>query len=122
MVRNGIMYNQIQTTCRALVKVGVTWLLSFSLYVPAIIGYDVWRGHSSVEEGDCDVEFASVVWYTLLTAIIEFVVPFSLLSVFSGMLYANIYNRSKLLHNREVDSGIKQKQQQLRNRATRAYQ
>ena len=87
--------------------------LSFLLYVPAIIGFDYWRGSSTVEDGDCDVEFASELWYTLLAALLEFVVPFSLLTIFSSMLYVNIYKRSKSI-SREQDSGIKQKAQQLR--------
>jgi histamine receptor H3 len=94
MVTDGIAYNQQQTKKRALIKIAVSWFLSSLLYGPAIIGFDIWRGYSILEDEDCNVEFATDATYTLITAVIEFAVPFTLLAVFNVMLYWNIRKRS----------------------------
>ncbi|KAK2148938.1 hypothetical protein LSH36_474g03041 [Paralvinella palmiformis] len=96
MVRKGPRYRICETPKKALWKIGISWLLAFLLYGPAIIGYDVWRGYSTVAADDCDVEFASDFWYTLITSTIEFVTPFLVITVFNVMLYLNIRRRVKL--------------------------
>ena len=97
MVTQGALYQTKQTKKKTLVTIAVSWLLSFLLYGPAIIGYDYWRGHSTVEEDDCDVEFATDFWYTLITAIIEFCIPFVLLTVLNCLLFWYIIKQQRKL-------------------------
>jgi histamine receptor H3 len=109
MVRDGIAYNQQQTKRRAGLKIGVSWVLSFLLYGPAIIGYDLWRGYSELEDGECDVEFASDVVFLLVTAVIEFFIPFVLLTGFNSLLYWNIRQRSHKIADAACQSADKAK-------------
>ena len=95
MVRKGAQYANYSTPRRAYVLIGVTWLLTGVLYTPAIVAFDIWRGYRTVEEDDCDVEFATDFWYTLITAILEFLVPFTAVSAFSALLYKAIRQRSR---------------------------
>ena len=98
MVNKGAQYLSSETKQKALIKIGITWLLSFLLYSPAIIGFNTWRGYSTIDQHDCDVEFATDFWYTLITSILEFLVPFVLITIFNSLLYADIRRRTKISH------------------------
>ena len=95
MVRRGAQYSSYSTGRRAAVLIPLSWIFSFLLYGPAIIGFDIWRGHSILESYYCDVEFATDVLYTLVTAILEFLLPFVMVTTCSVLLYWNIRKRSR---------------------------
>lgn len=94
MVMQGAQYSISQTHTKAILKITATWVLSFLIYGPAIIGYNHWRGYTIVEDHDCDTEFAEEFIYTTATAFIEFCIPFVLLITFNSLLYWNIRERS----------------------------
>jgi histamine receptor H3 len=97
MVRQGVQYACSQTKTRAIVSIVCSWFVSFGFYGPAIFGYDYWRGHSILDNNECDVEFADARIYVFVTSILEFCIPFVLLITFNSMLYSNIRNRSRAI-------------------------
>ena len=94
LVSLGIQYSQKQTKNMAKIKIAVSWFLSFLLYGPAIIGFNHWRGYSTVEHMDCDVEFATDYYYTVIASFIEFCVPLVLVCFFNLRVYLSIRHRS----------------------------
>ena len=106
-VKDGVLYNQKHTRQGAVRKIFMSWVLAFLLYGPAIIGFNHWRGNSTVEEDDCDTEFATDFWYTLVTAIIEFLVPVILLLVFNVYIFWKIRQRAlEKLHKEKKLRGV----------------
>ena len=93
LISFGPAYSSKVTLKKAYLQVALTWLLSFLLYGPSIIGWDVWVGHSTVEHMDCDVEFAYDVGFTTVSAVIEFVLPFVVLTILNTVIYFKIRGR-----------------------------
>ena len=88
------LYPKHVTSKRTMAAIASSWVLAFSMYGPAIIGMDIWRGYSTVEEGDCDVEFAETFLFILITSLLEFCVPFICVTTFNALLYLDIHKRS----------------------------
>ncbi|XP_060598110.1 histamine H3 receptor-like [Ruditapes philippinarum] len=96
MVSMGPAYTQRVTKTVALVQISISWLVSFLVYGPAIIGWNHWVGYSTVEEKDCDAEFAYDQIFTTATSIVEFVLPFFGLTLLNSILYLKIRRRMKV--------------------------
>ena len=97
MVRKGANYIKSETKRKAIARIVLSWLAAFLLYGPAIIGYDLWRGYSVVEEDDCDVEFNTAFWFTLVTSLIEFLVPLLTVATLNSMIYLHIRKLARIL-------------------------
>ncbi|XP_041357742.1 muscarinic acetylcholine receptor M4-like [Gigantopelta aegis] len=96
LITAGADYNQRETRRVAYIKVTVSWIFAFSLYGPAIIGWDYWVGESAVADDDCDTEFNKNFEYTLATATVEFVIPFVSIIVLNTLTYLKIRQRNKI--------------------------
>ena len=96
LLKTGVRYKFQQTMRMALVKVMLTWLLSFILYGPAIIGWDHWVGYSSVEDRDCDTEFHNNFLFTLITSVVESTIPFISFVVLNMQIYMKIQKSNKM--------------------------
>ena len=81
-------------------QIGLSWLCSFLLYGPAIIGWNSWTGKSIIKEGDCGVEFAKNVPFTIVTSCIEFVIPFFIVGVLNVLIYREIKQRYMATRNK----------------------
>ena len=92
----GPVYSSKVTLRKAYVLVAISWIVSFLLYGPSIIGWDAWHGHSIVEHMDCDVEFAHSYAYTTISAMLEFVLPFVILTILNAVIYFKIRKRLKI--------------------------
>ncbi|KAL4222736.1 G-protein coupled receptor [Mactra antiquata] len=79
----------------AAIVIGISWVISFLVYGPAIIGWNHWVGYSTVEEDDCDVEFVNDVPFTTATAFVEFVLPFVCLTSVNALIYYKIRKQVK---------------------------
>lgn len=90
LLKYGVSYAHKQTTQRALMQIAASWVAAFALYGPAIIGWNFWVGHRSVEENDCDTEFYANFPYTFTTAVLEFGVPFIAVTVLNCLIYKKI--------------------------------
>ncbi|KAK3099500.1 hypothetical protein FSP39_005365 [Pinctada imbricata] len=101
LLRHGPHYEQVETKKKALLKIILSWFISFAVYSPAIIGWDHWTGEESHEEGDCDVQFAYNVPFTISTAVVEFVVPFISIATLNVLIYLNIRKRGMIHPTRE---------------------
>lgn len=97
LIKQGTLYLQKETTTRACVKVAISWVIAFLLYSPAIIGWDLWTGVNTNEEGDCDVQFAHDFGFTTVTAVCEFVIPFLVITILNSILYKEIRKRLKMV-------------------------
>ncbi|XP_063415809.1 muscarinic acetylcholine receptor M5-like [Mytilus trossulus] len=96
LLKFGPHYSSKVTMKKAGIQIGVTWVLAFLLYGPAIIGWDIWTGENIVEEEDCDVQFAYDTAFTTATAFIEFGIPFCCIVIVNGLIYNEIRKRSKV--------------------------
>lgn len=93
LISYGPAYSSKVTLKKAYVLVLISWIISFLLYGPSIIGWDTWHGHSIVEYMDCDVEFAHNVEFTTFSAVAEFVLPFVVLTALNTVIYCKIRKR-----------------------------
>ncbi|XP_053391195.1 histamine H3 receptor-like [Mercenaria mercenaria] len=93
LVKYGPFYSSKVTKFKARLIVFISWLTSFMLYGPAIIGWNYWAGYTTVEPLDCDVEFAYNFAFTTTTGIIEFVIPVGGLAILNIFIYQHIRSR-----------------------------
>ena len=93
LLAKGPSYSFRETKRIAVVKISISWVLAFVLYSPAIIGYDIWTGTDNVDEDDCDVQFASDVLLTSVTATLEFAIPLICLCALNAYIYIKIRSR-----------------------------
>ncbi|XP_053400612.1 muscarinic acetylcholine receptor M3-like [Mercenaria mercenaria] len=105
MVSMGPTYIQKVTQRIACIEIAISWIISFLLYGPAIIGWNHWVGYSTVEYMDCDLEFAYSHVFTTATAIVEFILPFVCLTLLNVILYFKIKKRSKIAPGRNTQAG-----------------
>ncbi|XP_060078883.1 histamine H3 receptor-like [Ylistrum balloti] len=99
LLKQGSQYMHKETNKVACIKIAISWVISFLLYSPAIIGWDIWTGQDSNEPGDCDVQFAYNFDFTMATAVIEFGIPFICLSVLNLIIYLEIRKRIQAKEN-----------------------
>ncbi len=83
VVTEGARYNLIQTNRRVLIKIGATWIWSCVIQLPPIVGWEYWRGYTMVPEGNCDREFSNDTIATLISQLLIFAIPLTIVSVFS---------------------------------------
>ncbi|KAL4235235.1 hypothetical protein ACF0H5_006873 [Mactra antiquata] len=114
LVTLGPTYSVKCTMFRAIICACISWVISFGIYGPAIIGWDYWVGYSTVRAYDCDVEFAYNFEYTTITAIAEFVIPVIGLSIINTMIYHKITERGK-----KLQSSIKNMKKKLDTKTTK---
>ena len=96
LLKYGPHYTHRETTTVAIVKIVLSWIVAISLYTPAIIGWDLWTGEDTVEEGDCDVQFAHDLAFTASTAVVEFAIPFIAIGILNLLIYIEIRKRSRI--------------------------
>lgn len=94
ILRKGILYVTTETKRKAYVRIGLAWLAAVLLYSPAILIWDYCVGYSVLGPHQCDTEFYSNNIFTLTTAIIEFVGPFTALLILNTCVYLEIRKRT----------------------------
>ncbi|PVD34400.1 hypothetical protein C0Q70_05672 [Pomacea canaliculata] len=94
ILRKGILYVTEETKRKAYVRIGLAWLAAVLLYSPAILIWDYCVGYSVLGPHQCDTEFYSNNIFTLTTAIIEFVGPFTALLILNTCVYLEIRKRT----------------------------
>ena len=92
----GLQYSLKMTKKVAIIQVASSWFISFLVYGPAIIGWNHWVGYSTVAENDCDVEFAFNFSFTAATSVLEFMLPFIILSSMNILIYFKIRRRKSV--------------------------
>ncbi len=121
IVRRGAEYAKYSTKKRAAILIPVTWFFAFLLYGPAIIGWDMWRGYSTIPPNYCRVEFATNLAYVVITSIIEFFVPFIMVVSCNALLYWHIRKRARAFassQSREDGEAVKRDRKVLKNLST----
>ena len=94
MLKHGPHYKVKETRRKTLIKIMISWILSFSLYSPGIIGWDLWTGEDVNEDGECIPQFSYHFGYTTTTAVIEFVIPFLVVATLNFLIYLQIRKRT----------------------------
>ncbi|XP_061164918.1 histamine H3 receptor-like [Saccostrea echinata] len=94
LLKHGPHYVLKESTKVATTKIAISWVLAFSLYSPAIIGWDLWTGEDVNDPEDCDVQFVYHFIFTTTTAIIEFAIPFIAISILNFLIYLEIRKRT----------------------------
>jgi hypothetical protein len=95
LLKHGPHYTHKETKKAAKIKICVSWVIAFLMYGPAIIGWDYWVGETSLEEGECDVEFDSNVAYTTTTAVCEFFIPFVMIGIINILVVFEIRKKNR---------------------------
>lgn len=98
LVRLGARYTTVHTRCRAYVMLAVCWAAAFLLYSPAILLWDVIVGVSVDSQHVCDTGFSANFYFTLVTEVLAFSVPFSLLTIINVKLLFALRKRNKVRH------------------------
>ncbi|XP_076330682.1 histamine H1 receptor-like [Tachypleus tridentatus] len=95
-IRSPLKYLRKRTKKRALIMIGVVWLLSAMWIVP-IIGWHYWyNGGVRKQPGDvCETEFADNVLFKLSTSTANFYVPIILMICLYAKIFHEIKKRSK---------------------------
>ncbi len=75
----------------------IPWILGFLTYGIAIIFWEAWVGIETVPEGICDVPFYGDINFLLFGTIMDFYLPFSIVVLFSLLLFLNLKRRSTSL-------------------------
>ncbi|XP_053400740.1 histamine H4 receptor-like [Mercenaria mercenaria] len=104
LVKYGPFYSSKVTKFKARLIVFISWITSFMLYGPAIIGWNYWVGYTTVEPLDCDVEFAYNFAFTTTTGIFEFVIPVCGLAILNIIIYQHI--RSRVGHENKTKNNL----------------
>ncbi|XP_062582250.1 histamine H3 receptor-like [Saccostrea cucullata] len=94
LLKHGPHYVLKESTKVATIKIAVSWVLAVCLYSPAIIGWDLWTGEDVSAPEDCDVQFAYHFVFTTTTAVIEFAIPFIIISILNFLIYLEIRKRT----------------------------
>lgn len=87
LIRFGHRYENKVTMKRTIVKIIITWIVSFALYGPSIIEWEICSDCTKMKNDECDVEFAQDPVYTKTIAVIEFVLSFKGLLIINSLLY-----------------------------------
>ncbi|KAL3881066.1 hypothetical protein ACJMK2_033262 [Sinanodonta woodiana] len=91
----GPFYVEKETMRKARIKLGISWLISFLMYVPEIFLWDYWTGRSSVEATECEVEFYNNYQYIVITASLECLLPLLVMTSMNTMIYYKIKQRTR---------------------------
>lgn len=103
MIKFGPTYINKMTIKLSCYLLAASWVISFLVYGPAIIGWNHWVGYSTVKYMKCHVEFAHDFAYTTATAILEFVLPFICLTSINGVIHYKIRQRlNRSVHTRRL--------------------
>ena len=90
LIRYGHRYESKVTMKVSIVKIMITWIFAFLLWGPCIIGWDIIKECTIVDENVCEVEFLYAYEYLLGTAVIEFFIPFKGLMITNTVLYCKL--------------------------------
>lgn len=96
LLRCGVSYNHLETQTKCKVLIGLSWTLSFFIYSPAIMFWDIWYDTKDVNmPGLCEVQFAHHFAFTTTTAFLEFFIPLVLLVVVNFCIIVEMRKRMK---------------------------
>ncbi|XP_043921747.1 histamine H3 receptor-like [Protopterus annectens] len=95
---------QQEKMCNSIAKTAVLWLLSFIIYGPALIFWDIITGQSQVPSDQCFAEF-TYSWYFLVCFLTcNFFIPFFSVSYFNLSIYWNIRKQIKNKQIKEINN------------------
>ncbi|XP_020389138.2 muscarinic acetylcholine receptor M2-like [Rhincodon typus] len=90
-VTKPLSYPMKRTTKMAGMVIAAVWLLSFLLWAPAILFWQLVVGERAVQEGECYVQLFSIPAVTFCTSVMAFYLPVTIMVV----LYVKISRASK---------------------------
>ncbi|XP_071088818.1 histamine H3 receptor-like [Haliotis cracherodii] len=96
LLRNGAEYIAKETKKVAMVKISIAWVVVFGIYGPCVVFWDIVKGHSVIENDNCDAEFIKDLHFTLITSIFEMTIPFIALSCLNLLVFVAIRKRLRV--------------------------
>ncbi|XP_046368729.2 histamine H3 receptor-like [Haliotis rufescens] len=96
LLRNGAEYIAKETKKVAMVKISIAWVIVFGIYGPCVVFWDIVKGHSVIENDNCDAEFIKDLHFTLITSIFEMTIPFIALSCLNLLVFVAIRKRLRV--------------------------
>uniref|UniRef100_A0A669NZ67 Histamine H1 receptor n=1 Tax=Phasianus colchicus TaxID=9054 RepID=A0A669NZ67_PHACC len=114
-IQHPLKYLQYRTKMRASLVILGAWLLSSLWVIPILWWHDSANDKKGEGEENCETEFSCVIWFKVLTAIINFYLP----SIIMLCLYCKIFRAvRKHCQQREVVNGSYYKQMSSECRST----
>ncbi|KAF7704693.1 muscarinic acetylcholine receptor M1 [Silurus meridionalis] len=92
-----LSYRAKRTTKRAVMMIGLAWLVSLILWAPAILFWQYFVGERTVPPDKCYIQFLSEPIITFCTAMAAFYFPVTIMSVLYWRIYKETENRSREL-------------------------
>ncbi|KAK3537382.1 hypothetical protein QTP70_008843 [Hemibagrus guttatus] len=92
-----LTYRAKRTPKRALIMIGLAWLVSFILWAPPILCWQYFVGKRTVPERQCQIQFFSEPVITFGTAIAAFYIPVSVMTILYCRIYKETEKRTKAL-------------------------
>ncbi|XP_066473439.1 histamine H1 receptor [Tiliqua scincoides] len=106
-IQQPLKYLRYRTKTRASIMISTSWLLSF-LWVIPILGWRSFTNNSSttIDKGTndtnlCETDFSSIIWFKILTAMVNFYVPSLMMLWFYAKIYKAVrrhYQHRKLIN------------------------
>uniref|UniRef100_A0A3P8UPA5 Muscarinic acetylcholine receptor n=1 Tax=Cynoglossus semilaevis TaxID=244447 RepID=A0A3P8UPA5_CYNSE len=94
-VTRPLTYRVKRTTKRAMTMIGLAWSVSFILWAPAILFWQLIVGERTVQTHECYIQFLSEPIITFCTAIAAFYLPVTIMAVLFWKIYQETEKRAK---------------------------
>ncbi|XP_071088817.1 histamine H3 receptor-like [Haliotis cracherodii] len=96
LLRNGAEYIAKETKKVAMVKISIAWVVVFGIYGPCVVFWDIAKGYSVIEDGNCDAEFFDDMHFSAISTVCELVIPCITLCVLNILVFLAIRKRLKI--------------------------
>nr|6ZFZ_A Chain A, Muscarinic acetylcholine receptor M1,Endolysin,Muscarinic acetylcholine receptor M1 [synthetic construct]6ZG4_A Chain A, Muscarinic acetylcholine receptor M1,Endolysin,Muscarinic acetylcholine receptor M1 [synthetic construct]6ZG9_A Chain A, Muscarinic acetylcholine receptor M1,Endolysin,Muscarinic acetylcholine receptor M1 [synthetic construct] len=108
-VTRPLSYRAKRTPRRALLMIGLAWLVSFVLWAPAILFWQYLVGERTVLAGQCYIQFLSQPIITFGTAMATFYLPVTVMCTLYWRIYRETENRANIFEMLRIDEGLRLK-------------
>uniref|UniRef100_A0A8C5MQV5 G-protein coupled receptors family 1 profile domain-containing protein n=1 Tax=Leptobrachium leishanense TaxID=445787 RepID=A0A8C5MQV5_9ANUR len=110
-VTKAVLYRQQQNRHRQTVfKMAAVWILSFILYGPAILFWNMAFGGKEIPDNICVADFFDIWYFNFGTSVFDFALPLISISFFNLSIYWSIKKRSKKKKHSSALQSIKEKE------------
>ncbi|KAE8598615.1 hypothetical protein XENTR_v10016875 [Xenopus tropicalis] len=106
-VNNAVVHRSLQNRHRqTALNMILVWILSFLVYGPAVLLWDIITGTSHLQGDSCHAGFLDIWYYTLGASTLDFMCPLLSISFFNLRIYLGIIKRSSKRQNCSMSSSL----------------
>ncbi|OCT76731.1 histamine H3 receptor-like [Xenopus laevis] len=109
-VNEAVVHRSLQNRHRRTAfNMTLVWILSFLVYGPAVLLWEIFTGTSHLQGDNCRAGFLDIWYFTLGASTLDFIVPLLSISFFNLRIYLEIIKRSKKRQHCSFSSSSKEK-------------